>query len=148
MTKELEALEKIGNVDLGDNPYKIFEANKLKNVYSAEFTALYKALTELKTIKESKSSEALECLEEMYELSCDGRKPEYTLYETIKQYILKAQEQEKVMNELLMLINDLEPTFNRKGVSNDIAILGTIFKDYFIDNASVLLKRYLENEHR
>lgn len=50
---------------------------------------------ELETIKEANPSEALKCLEEMYELSCDGRIPEHSLYEYIKQALLKAQEKEK-----------------------------------------------------
>ena len=44
MSKGLEALENIGNIDLGDNPYKTFEHNKLKNVYNKEFDTIKQAL--------------------------------------------------------------------------------------------------------
>lgn len=101
MKKEFEALEEIGNIDLGNNPYKTFDANKLKNVYSTEFTALYKALTELKTIKESKSSEALDRLIAVSDESKYWNRNDYVVdVNTIKQTLLKTKKLEKE-NELL-----------------------------------------------
>lgn len=89
MDKELECLKRIDmKLYVTEREHKIF------------YSVVEQALLELKSIKEATPSEALECLEEMWELSCDSRKPEYTLYETIKQALLKAQEQEKE-NELL-----------------------------------------------
>ena len=58
---------------------------------------LKQVLDYLKAIDKASHSEALECLEEMWELSCDSRKPEYILYETIKQALIQAQEKEKVL---------------------------------------------------
>ena len=50
--KPSEALEEIGNIDLGDNPYKTFESNKLKNIYNKEFTTIKQALIELEKLRE------------------------------------------------------------------------------------------------
>ena len=88
----------------------------------------------------------LEALENIKSLLKDDWVDSYwkPYYETIKQALIKAQEQEKVLNELIKLVKDLEPTFNRKGVSSDTDILGTIIKDYFYDNASNLLKRWFK----
>lgn len=101
--KYLELLEEIGNIDLGDNPYKTFERNKLKNVYNKEFGTINQALLELQFIKESKPSEALEKLDKINnylndvydykEIEAERRKD----IDTIKQALIKAQEQEKVL---------------------------------------------------
>lgn len=61
--------------------------------------------------------------------------------EILEQALLKAQENEKVLNELIKLINNLEPTFNHKGLFNDTDIAGTIIKYYFYGNISASLKR-------
>lgn len=74
-----------------------------------EIDKYYKYLKEyLESIDNSEPSEALECLEEMWELSCDSRKPEYTLYETIKQALLKAQFLEEEYNNLMEDKDNLE----------------------------------------
>ena len=84
MTKELEAFYCILNNDYdSDERYKL----AVNNVEDG--------LKRLEVIENANPSEALECLEEMWELSCDSRKPEYILYETIKQTLIKAQKQEK-----------------------------------------------------
>lgn len=57
------------------------------------------ALDELKAIKEAKPSEALECLEKLpYTSQGYGNWKEY--YNTIKQALLKTQEQEKKIEKL------------------------------------------------
>lgn len=98
MDKEFEALEEIGNIDLGDNPYKKFDTNKLKNVYGVEFATLYKAITELKTIKESNPSEALETIANTGICNVYANTIlDYCQleYDTVKQELLKAQELKK-----------------------------------------------------
>lgn len=111
-----------------------------------------KALTRLEAIENANPSEALSMF----------RSVELTLKENrflndgswlidslniIKQYILKAQEQGKVLNELIKLVNNLEPTFNHKGIFSDTDIVGTIIKDYFYGNISASLKRiFKENK--
>ena len=108
MNKLFEALEEIGNIDLGDNPYKKFEVNKLKNVYNKEFAILYNAIAELKAIKEAKPSEALNCLRKLRQ-ECvstyfdENNKQMWTTDKnkdyrcnTIEQALLKFQELEKV----------------------------------------------------
>lgn len=95
MTKELETFDRIiDNIPITEMEEK---PNYTLEDLSNDTNLIRQALTELDQIKNATPSEALECLEEMYEISCDGRKPEYTLYECIEQFILKAQEQEKVL---------------------------------------------------
>lgn len=110
MDKVFEALEEIGNIDLGDNPYKKFEDNKLKNVYNKEFAILYNALTELKQIKEAEPSKAMERVNYLSAILPDWQKVNNgidTLI-TIKNYILKAQELEKENAELKKKIDSYE----------------------------------------
>lgn len=81
MNKELECLKRIDT------------KNYLTEREHKEFLGVVEqALHRLESIENANPSEALECLEEMWELSCDSRIPEYTLYETIKQALLKSQE--------------------------------------------------------
>ena len=95
MNKVFEALEEIGNIDLGDNPYKKFEDNKLKNVYNKEFAILYNAIAELKAIKEAEPSEALRKLDDISYLVLneidDLKNKELwkSYFNTIKQALLK-----------------------------------------------------------
>ena len=65
-------------------------------------------------------------------------------YNTIKSNLEVKSNKEIAFDELKKLINGLEKTFNRKGVSSDTDILGTIIKDYFMDNASDTLKEMLK----
>ena len=53
------------------------------------------ALTELKQIKETKASEALKCVDVLKEDGCITTLYQGKALETIRQYILKAQKQEK-----------------------------------------------------
>ena len=63
---------------------------------SERIKTVQQALTELKAIKEAKPSEAMECLEKLPYMSQGyGNWKEY--YNTIKQALLKAQEQDKAL---------------------------------------------------
>lgn len=85
---------------------------------------LKEELLKYKAIDNANPSEALECLEEMWELSCDSRKPEYTLYDTIKQALLKAQEPKKYLKW-----EDLE--FEKKQQVMDVLLNGKPYILYF-----------------
>ena len=103
MEKEIEALEKIG-------AEKLARGELIRNDDKLEpyIAILKQALTELKAIKEAKPSEAMEKLEEIINYYTE---PQYDVCEssypnefkdmwekelnTIKQALLKAQEQEK-----------------------------------------------------
>lgn len=95
MMKELEALKRID------------EKNYLTEREHRKFYSIIEnALLELKAIKEANPSEALECLEV---IGC-GREDNMKFrevfekeYNTILKSLLKAQEQEKVLNEALKL---------------------------------------------
>lgn len=52
---------------------------------------------EIEEIDDVKPSEAMECLDEMYELSCDGKKPYYELYEYIKQALRRLDKYEQIL---------------------------------------------------
>ena len=105
MSKEyLESLNRLGAIrkfDGGDN-YSLSDKK--------EFKTVKQALTELQQIKSAEPSKALECLErivmpdELYLKECKkiGISNHYD-YNTIKQALLKSQEQEKVLNEALKL---------------------------------------------
>ena len=136
MSKEYcEAVECI--LDIKSN-YKFYAHNNRAIDYQC--SVIVQALQRLESIDNANPSEALEKLLDGYSKGMAGR----SYYDTIKQALVKSQEQEKVLNELIKLVKDLEPTFNRKGVSSDTDILGTIIKDYFYDNASNLLKRWFK----
>lgn len=91
MSKELEALERLAMPD----EMHIEECKKLGIGPTEDYEVVKQAILELNAINESNSSEAIECLDEMFELSCDGRRPACTLYEVVRQTLLKMQEQEK-----------------------------------------------------
>ena len=141
MSKEyLEAIERIKNKFINffheDNP---------------DVECVEDALQRLESIDNANPSEALKELElvedwiQARELKISNViEPSLSI---IKQYILKAQEQGKVLNELIKLVNNLEPTFNHKGIFSDTDIVGTIIKDYFYGNISASLKRiFKENK--
>lgn len=144
MSKGLEALEEIihefnePHIEInGEYSYK----NELLRRCEEEINIIEKELQHLERIDNSNPSEAMQCLENL----CDEFPILKKDYKIINQALIKSQENEKVLKEIIILINDLEPTFNRKGmVSIDDDNLGTFIKDYFIDNASELLKRYFK----
>lgn len=143
MSKELAALEDI---------ILYLNANEPKGLYCENIEIIQQALQRLESIDNANPSEALECLRNM----CNDKAiSDYILYNcldenivNIKQSLFKELEQEKVLKELIKLIDDLEPTFNRKGISSDTTILGTIIKDYFYDNVSDLTLSYLLKENQ
>ena len=104
MNIEFEALKRIGNNLEHHYPENIRDFNILKQ-----------ALQRLEAIENANPSEALECLEQLAEMadkcwvSCDVHKWK----NTIKQALIKAQEQEKVLkiikekNVDVYILNDL-----------------------------------------
>lgn len=147
MSKELNYLEDIlKNEPLTLNKRMIIECIKEK-------------IQRLESIDNAKASEALKCLKKNSDLFDeiaqenpttykDGTVIEAFLFKTntieIERALIKAQEQEKVLNELLLLVKDLEPTFKRKGATIYTLVIVKNIKDYFYDNASDLLKRYID----
>jgi len=109
MSKGLEALHRIANAN------NHFKYDTLELV-DKDFQIVQQELQRLEAIDNANPSEALECLEEMWELSCDSRKPEYGLYDTIKQVLLKAQEQEKVFK----IIKERQVNFSLLMISNNV----------------------------
>lgn len=56
----------------------------------------------------------------------------------------KIDEQENLLIECKKLINDLEPTFNHKGIADENSTnIGTIIRYYFIDNSSEKFQEFL-----
>ena len=116
MEKELEALESLISktgcmndtcFDLGnclkDNKCRYDVDNSMCQDYEMAKT-LKNALTELKAIKESNPNEALDSLKIIGNCwlfgETDVKKAYSEQFETIKNYILKSQENEKVLNTL------------------------------------------------
>jgi len=136
MNKELDYLDDIlKNEPMTLNKRMIIECIKEK-------------IQRIEAIDNAKPSEAMKWLEKSKNIIIEDNGDFITfdclkVYSVCEQALIKAQEQEKALKELIKLINDLEQTFNRKGVSSDTDILGTIIKNYFVDNASDLLMRWL-----
>ena len=114
------------------------------------------ALLELKAIKDANPSEALECLEEMAKYRIEYS--EYLMpikdiseYKTIKQTLLKAQEQEKVLKVILKKRIDLE-SFYSTFVKDDLdykyyeKYYGTYGLEKLTQEEFLLLKEVLANE--
>lgn len=59
--------------------------------------------------------------------------PKFTTYDLWEMYN-QIEKDSEVLEILKHLINGLEETFNQEGISSDTTILGTIIKDYFINN--------------
>ena len=118
MSKELlEALEKLlsfafvmsenmvgltkGNYDEATFVKKTYEYLHKYNVDLNSKLDLKEALRRLEAIDNSKPSEALKCLEYLDETcGCFALDNEYKAVDTIKQALLKAQEQEKVLKTI------------------------------------------------
>lgn len=111
MSKELEALSIIKNIELSHVEYDededfngdwVFETVEKYDgtiddnyYYSEQIDIIEKALLRLEAIDQAKPSEALKCLERMW---CDLPQYYEEEYNTVKQALLKAQEQEKVLS--------------------------------------------------
>ena len=114
--------------------------------YYEDFDLVLNALNELKQIKESKPSEALECLEKMYDNIESPFPSDKELYDTIKQYILKAQEQEEVLNVIKEKNIDIETLKYRLRVKDDDVYLHYKYDLLMPREKFELLKRWLEND--
>lgn len=106
MSKELKAFENIMRI--------YGETNSLEGTYN-DFLTIKKALQRLEDIDNAKPSEALECLEYLYEALkqeyLDDNSKKLSMYDekvlnTIKNYILKAQEDKKKADALKELIKN------------------------------------------
>lgn len=117
MTKGLEAFENIMKV-YGDT-------NSLEGTYD-DFLTIKRALKRLEQIDNTEPSEALKCLEYIGELcyveagdaeeDCVLYAKNYIGFDTIKNYILKAQEQENTRyfgKELINLNNSLKQSIDK-----------------------------------
>ena len=153
MSYGLEALEVLKNRALSDlesipkNAIPICE--KSNEEVMKTYETIKQALTELKAIKEAKPSEALRCVGVLKEEDCITTLVQGKALETIRQYILKAQEQEKVLkiikekevnvNTLVnSIIGAIEPLeFYNEKVSENLKLTQQEYE---------LLKEVLENE--
>lgn len=99
MSKELEALERLKTAPTfmgGTTEYQ--SCTKSETLLLQDYDTVKQALLELQSIKEANHSEALECLECLYNVPDDYRSNDRAKdYETIKNYILKAQEPKKYL---------------------------------------------------
>lgn len=150
MNKELEALEEL----LEDKAIKDYI---LYNCLDENFILIRKALQRLEAIDNAKPSEALECLEDMYELVNDlkvvfNQQDDTRIkkkLDTIKQALLKAQVQEKVLS----IIIDREvsvQSFRRKNYKDyeDYCYRSSIYENSTLltEEEFSLLKEVLYNE--
>lgn len=103
MEKLLEALKyvkgKIADLEDDLQHYTMVEKDKCKEFYISEdlkvFNNILESLQELQVIKEAKPSEALKCVDVLKEDGCITTLYQGKALETIRQYILKVQEQGK-----------------------------------------------------
>ena len=96
LNKDLTNLMELLRKQDEDNKAILYTGKHIQKII-LPYEEYQKMCKRLEAIDNAEPSEALECLEEMWELSCDSRKPEYILYETIKQALIQAQDQEKVL---------------------------------------------------
>ena len=103
MDKSLEALKR-----MKENSYYVDDKN-LKE----DFSILEQALLELKQIKEAEPSEAMESLERIDKEYATIENEDFKIcFNTIKQTLLKAQEQEKILSIILKKRIDLESFYS------------------------------------
>ena len=106
MSKDLEKEYKYSNLELlREIWFNVPEGSQ--KIHQKHFDLILSKLKELQAIKESKPSEAMRCLEELGEFETDDINGEdiklkddndlKNYYNTIKQALLKSQEQEKVL---------------------------------------------------
>ena len=138
MTKELEALDSIKNALEVIQMY-----NRNVKIDYGLFNTIENGLQRLESIDNSNPNEALECLEKLELLTCDFEWYKDNI-NTIKQALLKAQEQEKVLkiikeknvNTLLLELAENLEEYNERIVPN-----GKLTEEEFD-----LLKRHFKNE--
>lgn len=141
MSKELDLVNKL--IEGIDN-YEKQTCIKNPPAYISRETLveLQQALLELKAIDNANPSEALECLEDL-KLMCGTRieLDKFPEYDIIKQYILKAQEQEKENEKLKCQVKYLTEV-----VTEFQKTLTTIFsKNVDILELSILIEHYNDN---
>ena len=104
MSKELEALEILKNMALSDLDSIPITAIPICEKFNEETMKNYKnlkrALLKFKQIKEAEPSEALKYVGVLKEEDCITTLVQGKTLETIRQYILKAQEQGKVLKAI------------------------------------------------
>ena len=112
MSKELKALEVLGYI--GGYIIPTNNGNQhLKDFCDIEFAILKQALTELKQIKEANPSEAMESLERIDKEYSTIKNEDFKIcFNTIKQTLLKAQKQEKILSVIFKKRIDLESFYS------------------------------------
>lgn len=106
MSEELEeALEEIGNIDLGGNPYKTFDTNKLKNIYDKEFDTIKQALNQSERNKKFKDIVISKCTENknlIYVTICENYNDYLSLFEDkIENQYLLTEDEFNFLKEIL-----------------------------------------------
>ena len=129
MTKELKALEILDKleecayamkdlpmsnwIDLAENEAELdLKIMDWVETIKIELLKGKQSLLELKQIKEAEPSEALKCVGVLKEDDCITTLVQGKALETIRQYILKAQEQEKLLKVILKKRIDLESFYS------------------------------------
>ncbi len=100
MNKYQEALEILKNIQITT----FGNSDLIESAYKEEVETIEQALQRLESIDNAKPSEALECVGVLKEEGCITTLVQGKILETIRQYILKAQEQEKVLRVIKNII--------------------------------------------
>lgn len=101
---------------------------KYAGIVNFNLDTIEQALLELKAIMESNPSEALDCLKEMFELSCDGRQPEYSLYEYIRQTLENFDLTTDFLKDLAKLTNETGLNKIMKKLQEQEKVLKIVFE--------------------
>ena len=153
MSKELKAFENIMRI--------YGETNSLEGTYN-DFLTIKKALQRLDQIENAKPSEALKCLEYIGELcyveagdaeeDCVLYAKNYIGFDTIKNYILKAQEQKKVLEIINNKQVDVNLFITIIPFNKSIEELTRAYNQCFIERCRLTteetnsIKRWIDNE--
>ena len=142
MTKELEALHRIANAN---NHFK-YDTLELMD---KDFQIVQQGLLRLEAIDNAKPSEALEKLFDTLVYS-NNKIEAQKYYDTIKNYILKAQEQEKVLKIIFEKRVNFYDVYLFTKVENYNNIMITMFgypKEFLLSKEEFdLLKRYFNEQ--
>lgn len=138
MEKELEELKSIVLATFGALGF--FNPSKNEEILKDRDKVL-NALTELQSIKEAKHSEALACLENLVDYYDVNYDIDDERYQTIKQALLKAQENEKVL-EILKPLCEVVETPIRK--NRYLKINGVVVYTFKNEEEFNLVKRWSE----
>ena len=116
----------------------------IANQINEALDTIKQSLLELNQIKETEPSEALKCVDVLKEDDCITTLVQGKALETIRQYILKAQEQEKVLKiikEKSVLIACLIDANTLEDYNCQVMSWNKLYQEEFD-----LLKEVLENE--